>query len=123
MRSVPVNTTRDHRPWRSCAAALMVLLLLVLGLLGAAPGLHAALHTDEYDHCHDSSARPDDAAAHQDDTGCAVLLYAQGVTTPAPVPAVIPPAAVDHTPVFPCPAAPLLAAIPHLRPAGRAPPA
>lgn len=117
MPNTAANTPCDHRPVRSCVAVLMAILLLVLGLLGAAPGLHAALHADDHDHHQDA------AASHHDDTGCAVLLYAQGVTTPAPTPAVVPPLAVDHAPVFPCPADPLLAVVSHLRPAGRAPPA
>lgn len=93
---------------------LMAALLLALGLLGATPHLHAALHHhDEGDHGH--------ASVH-DDTGCAVMLYAQGLTPAAPAKVPAPPVATARPVRHPAPAAPQIAAIPHLHPSGRAPP-
>lgn len=87
-------------------------LLFMLGLLGASPVLHAELH---HDHDH--------APAHADDSGCVVLAFAHGVTTPAPAPRVEPPVASAAPVRFAPPAAPVVATAEHLRPPGRAPPA
>lgn len=65
--------TRDAFAW------VLAGLVLALSLLTAAPAVHEHLHADDH------------AVAH-DDSGCAVTLFGQGVTTPLALPEVEAPA-------------------------------
>lgn len=80
--------TRPHsrtvsRSQRVLACALAVL-AFALGLLAVSPSAHAHLHSHGDDH-HDGVPRV------HDDSGCAVTLFQQGVTTPLDSPRVVTP--------------------------------
>ncbi len=71
----PIGQTKGALVW------MLAGLVLALTLLTASPVLHAWLHS------HDHSP----AAVAHNDSGCAITLYQQGVTTPLEFPQVTPP--------------------------------
>lgn len=95
--------TRDAFAW------VLAGLVLALSLLTAAPALHEHLHADDH------------AVAH-DDSGCAVTLFGQGVTTPLALPQVEAPDIRPADPTFPAQTELFLTATPDLHPPGRGPP-
>ena len=94
----------------------MAVLLVVLGTLGASPTLHAALHGAHDHESHDHEIPRDN------DAGCVVLLFAQGLTSPAPSPEIEAPAERHATTTVALPDSATPVAPPHLQPPGRGPP-
>ena len=77
------HASRHHAPASRLQGALATLLavwVFALGLLTVAPEAHALLHGESASH-----ADHNDSATH-DDSGCAVSLFQQGVTTPLDLP-------------------------------------
>lgn len=107
-------TTSSLRP---CGALVWLLaaLIFALGLLNAAPVAHERLHAGGHDH--DSGH----TAVH-DDTGCAVTLFAQGVTAPLDLPRLPAPSLLCLATLAPSGDGLHLAATAHLTPPGRGPP-
>jgi hypothetical protein len=67
-------------------------MVFALGLLSVSPAAHAHLHAHAHDGDHASHSHADHAHEHpapavsHDDSGCAVTLFQQGVTTPLDLP-------------------------------------
>lgn len=110
-RPQPVPARRIH----SALVWLLAALIFALGLLNAAPAAHERLHAGGHDH--DSGH----TAVH-DDTGCAVTLFAQGVTAPLDLPRLPAPRLLCLATLAPAGDGLHLAATPHLTPPGRGPP-
>jgi hypothetical protein len=113
------RTPLPSLPFRLLAGA-GVLLVLALNVLTASPGAHAWAHGRAdtcVDHAH--PAVPNQA---DDDSGCAVVLFASGLDVPAEPGALLPPASVTGG-VLPVTAAePLLSRPRYLRLPERGPP-
>ena len=97
-----------------------VLLVLALNVLAASPAVHAWVHT-RADACADHAPQPSPRNG-DDDSGCAVVLFASGLDVPAEPGALLPPASVLGG-VLPVTAAePLLSRPRYLRLPERGPP-
>jgi hypothetical protein len=101
-------TTSSFRP-RGMLVWLLAGLVFALGLLNAAPSLHERLHA--HDH----------ATAHND-AGCAVTLFAHGVTTPLDLPRITAPRTACIATLAPASGRLDLTSADHLHPPGQAPP-
>lgn len=119
---VRLGMTRDRLPplpLRLLAGA-GVLLVLALNVLAASPAAHAWAHA-RADACADH-AHPPSPQKGDDDSGCAVVLFASGLDVPAEPGALLPPASVIGG-VLPVTAAePLLSRPRYLRLPERGPP-
>jgi hypothetical protein len=100
--------TTSFRP-RGMLVWLLAGLVFALGLLNAAPSLHERLHA--HDH----------ATVHND-AGCAVTLFAHGVTTPLDLPQVNAPRTACIATLSTAPDRLDLTSADHLHPPGQAPP-
>ena len=102
-------------------------MVFALGLLSVSPAAHAHLHGHDHndDHAHHSHDHAHDhpaPAAPHDDSGCAVTLFQQGVTTPLDLPFLQSPRAALIATLAPAPdSSPLPAPHHRLQPA-RGPP-
>ncbi len=98
-------------------------MVFALGLLSASPAAHAHLHAHAHDgdHAAHSHEHPASAVPH-DDSGCAVTLFQQGVTTPLEFPVIASPSTALIATLAPAPdSSPLPAPQHRLQPA-RGPP-
>lgn len=101
-------------------AGVGVLLVLALTVLAASPAAHMWAH-GRADTCH-SHSHPADPIQEDDDSGCAVVLFASGLDVPAEPGALLPPTSVAGG-VLPVTAAePLLSRPRYLRLPERGPP-
>jgi hypothetical protein len=83
-----------------------IALVIALGLFAASPLLHQQLH-------HHSGA---------DDDGCAVVLFATGVSVPLDLPALLPPSTESHAQPYVAFSELFLDSPGYLQPRGRGPP-
>lgn len=93
---------------RRVIAAFCAALVLALGVFAASPSLHRQLHHNAHTSC---------------DDGCAVTLFANGVTTAAVLDAPPPPSADWQRVAFVCAPEVVIASTPHRLQPGRGPPA
>ena len=101
-------------------AGVGVLLVLALTVLAASPAAHAWAH-GRSETCHDHP-HPAEPGPADDDSGCAVVLFASGLEVPAEPGALLPPTSVTGG-VLPVTAAePLLSRPRYLRLPERGPP-
>ena len=93
MSSARSRQTSISRP-QSTLAWLLAALIFALGLLAASPATHAHLHASP----DSEQGTHDHAVPHAtDDSGCAVVLFAQGVSLPLDLPGVSAPRALVLT--------------------------
>lgn len=110
MQPLRPPTTSSLGP-RGVLVWLLATLVFALGLLHAAPTLHEHLHGND----------PDHAVVH-DDAGCAVTLFAHGVTPSQDLPRITAPR-IAAIAVFASARSDVnLTAAQHLQPPGRGPP-
>ena len=72
---------RRYRPLARAVAALGVILVLILSVLAASPDLHERVHGLDPARAPSSHAVPSGQVADQED-GCVVTLFSQGVVLP-----------------------------------------
>lgn len=93
---------------RRMMAAFCAALVFALGVFAASPSLHRQLHHNAHTAC---------------DDGCAITLFANGVSSPAVLHALPPPAADWQCVAFVRPPEIFVAPVPHRLQLGRGPPA
>ena len=107
-------------------AALLAALIFALGLFSASPDAHAWLHAHAAAHAHeagDPHTHDDPTAVASDDTGCAILLYAQGLLVATPLSLPSTPQTHEAARSFFASEQPLPVAASHQHPPGCGPPA
>lgn len=131
MRRFRSSTVKVSSP-QGALAWLLAGLVFTLSLLSASPDLHAKLHAHDHDeigeHSHDSASGHRHAdhvhsQAEDNDDGCAIVLFGNGVTTPLALPQIVAPAAAWSVTLAPAPDELLLSAPRYLSQPGRGPPA
>jgi hypothetical protein len=127
MRFAATNSTAPGR-LQSVLVWWLAGMVFALGLLTVSPAAHAHLHAYEHDGDHASPAHAGHTHEHPapavpyDDSGCAVTLFQQGVTTPLDLPRLESPRAALIATLAPAPAdSPVPAPSHRLQPA-RGPP-
>ena len=101
---------------------LLASLVLALGFLANLPAAHALLHEQAHAATRDHESRPQTPAASHEDATCAVTLFAQGLTTPALAPHLLPPQILAEVAPIIAPSTPIPLAPPRLHPPAQAPP-